>query len=244
MFSIQSIPSHQEIAPTHTQFNMFTAEQVKDIMFPRFNQYVDYGEPNDCWNWKAFKGHDGYGQFKLSKREHGKRMQVRSHRFLFSVVNSLMIGKDNFVCHKCDNPSCVNPNHLFGGTTQSNTMDKILKNRHSKGESSGTSKITNEIALQIKKRLSEYATPKQIAKEFGINSRTVAHIKYNQTWKHLKLEDEDAETRSHQPIPPKLTLQDKLDIVEKYKQGGHPKDIAKDYNISKPYAWATIYKYR
>lgn len=77
-----------------------------------------------CWEWTAALKDFGHGQFYLSP---GKL--VSAHRFSFELVNG-PTPTGLFVCHKCDNPKCVNPGHLFLGSPQDNMVDKTLKGRH------------------------------------------------------------------------------------------------------------------
>jgi len=77
-----------------------------------------------CWNWVLGKDKNGYGKVKISRR-HFRAHRISAMLFLGFNINSSLL-----VCHKCDNPSCVNPNHLFIGTDLDNAKDRDKKGRN------------------------------------------------------------------------------------------------------------------
>lgn len=86
---------------------------------------VDQQGPSDCWEWKASKNRDGYGQFWIGNTF------IPAHRYVWEFKNDTI--PDGYqILHHCDNPSCCNPNHLFLGTHSDNMNDKMLKGRSKK----------------------------------------------------------------------------------------------------------------
>lgn len=89
----------------------------------RFWSKVDRKELNSCWNWLAGKDSDGYGVFYDYTVDNNKR----AHRVAWKLVNKTE--PQDLLLHRCDNPSCVNPNHLFEGSHTDNMRDKSKKGR-------------------------------------------------------------------------------------------------------------------
>lgn len=82
-----------------------------------------------CWIWTgSTSGSKGYGKFSVTSRLYGRKM-VRAHRFSW-VLHHGVIPRGEHVLHRCDNPLCVNPDHLFLGTQRTNLQDMIQKGRH------------------------------------------------------------------------------------------------------------------
>lgn len=128
---------------------------------------------SDCWLWVgACAGHMGYGHFNG-----GDRGFLKAHRFS-REIHFGPIPAGMMVLHKCDNPRCVNPDHLFLGNASDNMLDCSRKGRiripHKSGEANNTAKLTNEQADCIRKMPGLH---RDIAAKFGVNRSTVSAIK-------------------------------------------------------------------
>lgn len=149
------------------------------------NLYMSKVEKTDkCWNWIGQKTIDGYGR----RRVNGKKLLA--HRIMWMSSHG-EIEHGMCVLHKCDNPSCVNPDHLFIGTHQVNMDDKRNKERQSKasGEKNGSVKLTKKDVDEIRKLYtkgsnlkSEYSLP-GLAKKYGVSFAQIYRIVNFISWK-------------------------------------------------------------
>jgi len=130
-----------------------------------------------CHIWT---GHSIYGYGQTSYL--GKK--IGTHRLSYLLTKG-EIPNGMFVCHSCDVPSCINPDHLFIGSPKQNVIDKVAKNRQSrvggpKGEKHADAKLTANDVLYIR---SSKESGKDMAKKFGVNKSTISKIKLNLTWR-------------------------------------------------------------
>jgi len=102
---------------------MFTEADIRSLLPERFCLKITFDEPENCWNWDCKKGN--YPTYY--EKESGRTF--RSSRYIHKALHGI-IPEGLFVLHKCDNPNCVNPNHLFLGTQSDNMRDMVAKGRH------------------------------------------------------------------------------------------------------------------
>ena len=148
----------------------------------RFWDKVD--KSGKCWEWTACKFKSGHGGFRVN----GKT--VRAHRVAWELTNGPVPDGDGFhgtcVCHSCDNPSCVNPAHLFLGTQGDNMNDKTDKGRARGGAPSGeanpAAKLTEADIKFIRYWLDAGYAQKQIASAFFVTQANISYIKSGETW--------------------------------------------------------------
>lgn len=140
----------------------------------------------DCWLWAGERFESGYGAFYIEE----PKQTVRAHRFAYALwVGSLIDGL--FVCHRCDNPLCVNPKHLWQGTAADNAADMVAKNRQAAGERHGRAKLTENDVREIRAALATQRTRgpntvMQIARRYGVCRKTVRSIVDGRLWKSVK----------------------------------------------------------
>lgn len=134
-------------------------------------------EQTGCWNFQGMKKAHGYGQVKRD----GKLLFA--HRYSW-ILHKGEIGKF-FVLHKCDNRSCVNPEHLFLGTQKDNQQDMRSKGRHIYGEKSKTSKLKTEQVLEIYRLYDGGIGTIRLARMFSVTKNLVWLIVRGKAWNHL-----------------------------------------------------------
>jgi len=138
-----------------------------------FWQKINKNDPNGCWIWTAGTFPSGYGKFEGTQRK-----QWQAHRFSWTIVNG-PIPEGVSICHHCDIPKCVNPDHLFLGSVKDNMQDAARKGRMSRGEDHPNVTLTEvevaEIFLSTK-------TSRELANIYLVGRRTIRDIKDGYTW--------------------------------------------------------------
>ena len=129
-----------------------------------------------CLEWQARALKSGYGQFS----QNGK--SVYAHRMAYFLATGNEPGGLS-VCHKCDNPLCVNPEHLFLGSVADNARDRDNKGRAACGEKNGSAKLNSGDVLRIR---SDTRRQNDIAAHYGVSQFTISRIKAGKVWRHVK----------------------------------------------------------
>lgn len=133
-------------------------------------RFDDKWEPipwTGCFVWTAASNELGYGRFNCNGR-----LQY-AHRYAYARANG-EISKDAFICHRCDNPACVNPSHLFLGDAAINCADKVSKGRHARGLMMSHTKLSDEQVSQI---LADGRKQSEIAEHYGVSQSYVSTLK-------------------------------------------------------------------
>lgn len=140
-------------------------------------------EPNSgCWLWEGAVNLDGYGRFRFR----GKL--IGAPRFSLMLYKE-QENKNLCVLHSCDNPCCVNPEHLCFGTHKQNMEDRSKKGRlkvpNCKGENHYASKLTDQEVREIKQSLNEGKSCSELGVKYNIMPGVISNIKRGKTWKHI-----------------------------------------------------------
>jgi hypothetical protein len=154
--------------------------QLTPKQLRNFWKKVDRRGDDECWNWKAQRS-KGYGKFDVGGMPH------RAHRISFQMHPRILMPGEHAL-HDCDNPSCVNPAHLFAGTHTDNMRDMFKKGRRTqpRGEKQGRSKLKErEVAAIRQKYSSGYTNKVHLAKAHGVSRSLVAAIVERKIWKHV-----------------------------------------------------------
>lgn len=145
----------------------------------RFHKKYEINK-SECWIWIAGTRLNSKG-VAYPRHWTDDRKSIGAHRFSFELVHGA-IPKSMYVCHKCDTPLCVNPDHLFVGTHQDNMRDMVQKRRSytGRGENKkGRAKLTNQQADQIRKMNISHT---KIAALFGVSPTTIGRIKCGESY--------------------------------------------------------------
>lgn len=184
--------------------------QLSEKQIKHFWSKVIIGKSNECWPWIGHKIKQGYGHVKF------KGKTLKTHRVAYIIYFGPLTDPTINILHKCDNPPCCNPNHLFKGTDADNMADMVRKGRslagnrnpshlHSetrprgnshylhihpefapRGEKNKNSKLTDNIVREIKKMLCMGYRQIDIATKFGVVQPTISEIKLGNLWTHVK----------------------------------------------------------
>ena len=138
----------------------------------RFFEKVSINE-NGCHDWTGSIMPNGYGQF------HKNGKTAYAHRVAFELANG---AATDFVLHKCDNRKCVNPEHLFSGTSADNMADMVAKGRQAHGHRNGHAKLNAE---KVKAIRSEIGLHREIGAKYGVTRSLVSMIRSGRIWRNV-----------------------------------------------------------
>lgn len=148
------------------------------LVLDRFWEKLKVSSPDECWEWQGTLDKFGYGIISINAGRH------YAHRFSYELHFG-PIPAGMFICHKCDNPLCSNPAHLFVGDRYDNANDMKAKGRCHLGEKHGNAKLTAEDVVEIRKLAATGMTQTALAQQFGVTRSGIASIVQRTCWQHI-----------------------------------------------------------
>jgi len=182
--------------------------------------HVTRGDPCECWEWQGTIN-TGYGRFTYRGKEYA------AHRTSYEIHHG-PIPDGLFVCHNCpdgDNPRCVNPSHLFLGTSAENTADRDQKGRQAKGTRSWNARLIESDILKIREMYSNGIPQKDLAVLFDMNSGTISSIIRGKSWRHIP-------GGKIKPKRPSLTKEQAEQIRHLAQAGTKRVDLANQFGVT------------
>jgi predicted XRE-type DNA-binding protein len=173
------LESRNQVVLYHKESTEMLGMVVTDQERERFEEKVEQSTPGACWEWTAHRQPDGYGMFRCDG-------QMRlAHRVAYTIHRG-EIPAGKYVCHRCDNPGCVNPDHLFVGTQADNMGDAKAKGRHAHGESNNYAKLTVKKVKRIRELWATgQITQVELGRAFGVTGAAINHVVQGHTWQHV-----------------------------------------------------------
>jgi len=219
-----------------------TDELKREEVISKFWTLVDKSGGEDlCWPWIGAL-HDVNAK---TNRSYGEYRSNGAHRWSYYLTHQDTWDNDLFVLHKCDNPICCNPNHLFQGTTQDNTADMIKKGRRRPekyGEECPTSKFKDDAIMEIRHRYADGETQTALAEMFGTTHGHIHAIVHGEVWKHLPVlplgnidrarrPRNSGRSRDQHHHNAKLSSIQVEEIRARRLVGERPKELAAEYHV-------------
>lgn len=153
---------------------------IPQIVIDRFEDKIFYCL-SGCWLWTGGKNPGGYGF--VGFKDKGKTGFILAHRLSYRMYRGKINGLH--VCHHCDNPLCVNPDHLFLGTPADNTMDRMRKSRQARGKSLPISKLDPLQITVIRECRKEKIPQHKIARYFNVHQSLISYIERKKIWNYV-----------------------------------------------------------
>ena len=132
-----------------------------------------------CWEWQGKRGGIGYGHIK----DDGGATRM-AHRVSWELVNG-PVPDGMILCHTCDNPPCVNPDHLFLGTHAANAADRNRKGRDAHGERHPHALLNEALVIEIRRAVNSGERQADVARRLGFATSTISGVVKRHSWKHV-----------------------------------------------------------
>lgn len=195
----------------------FQSAEAQTILRAKLLSRVEVTEAG-CWEWQGAKFPDGYGNMRWNGKGRG------THRLSYEAFKG-HIPDGLCVLHSCDNPPCINPDHLRVGTKKENTQDCLERGRFrdSNGEANNLAKLTEADVLEIR---SSNESPSVLADRFNVDRTNIWMIQTGKTWKRVEMGNAPTRTPGR---PAKLSVED-IDAIRASDLSG--RQLADIFNVS------------
>lgn len=132
--------------------------------------YASRPQENGCVIWIGSKTAAGYGTISFGGQD------CYAHRLSWEAHNGRQIPDGHYVCHHCDTPACINPDHLFVGTPADNVADARSKGRHAHAETNGHARLSRETVRQLREQYNAGASPSRLARSVGMSAHYMGQV--------------------------------------------------------------------
>jgi Mor family transcriptional regulator len=193
------------------------------------------GENIGCWETSYCIDTNGYPRFSI------KQINLSAHRFMYQVHHPDEDISDKSICHTCDNTKCVNPDHLWSGSHQSNMKDMVSKGRNNKGSGVNLSKLNEDQVNNILKDIinGKFSWVTDISKTYQISNSVIWQILGGRIWKHVtknydlkRIKDMIiTDCKGTKNFNSQFTEKDIHDIRKRVNGGESQRKVAKDYDV-------------
>jgi hypothetical protein len=153
---------------------MMTPDRVELI-----KSRIEVRTKDECWHWTGKRSWDGYGRVRVDGRD------IMAHRAVW-LIEVGPIPEEMFVCHRCDNRLCVNPEHLFLGTHDENMQDMVKKRRQRAGERHPSAKLSAAAVRAIRQDYANgLSTQQELAARFGVAPSLIHRVIHGESWRSV-----------------------------------------------------------
>lgn len=162
--------------PKLHHMRMGRGETRFERLWSKIDKTAGLGKDGDCWEWRGQQNR-GYGSCHFE----GKMWAVHRLIYFLSTQKTPQLS----VLHSCDNPLCVNPDHLSEGTPAQNSAEMVERNRQAKGERNNNAKLTDDTVRFIRTAYQQGCRVADMAEQFGVAIQTLYAAIYRKTWRHV-----------------------------------------------------------